>query len=438
MNKTLLKNARIIDPFGEKEFIENGYLTLAGEVIETVGAGGYRGPDCGQVIDLEGKTVLPGMIDAHTHLYSALALGMPPPAKYPANFVEILEEIWWKLDRALDDESNRASFEAGLLECLRAGVTTVFDHHSSQNCIAGSLDLLAETANRFGVGVSSSFEITDRNGSPGFEAGLTENLRSIRKYSGNTAVVPLMGLHASFTLSDDSLRKIGETMQGLATGIHVHAAEDVCDQEDVIGRGYRSVISRLNKFGLLNEKSLVVHGLYLNKKDLEVLKDRGSVLVHCPSSNANNHVGIIESSPVRMLKGALGTDGMQANMLSESKEGSLIRSSQFAESDSGIDYLRLLFKHNPDLAGRFFHRKIGHLAPGYQADLAVYDYRERSALNAGNYSGHLLYGLDRPSDVITRGKFRIKNGGFTDFDEPKIRANSVRQSKRLWQKMLEM
>lgn len=437
MERTLLTNARIIDPFGGQDFIENGYIAISDEVIESVGEGKYTGTDCYQVIDLNGKTVLPGMINAHTHLYSSLALGMPPPRKSPKNFIEILEQVWWKLDRALDEETNHASFEAGMLECLRAGVTTVFDHHSSQHCIGGSLEMSAAIAEKFGINLSPAFEITDRNGKKVFKAALKENFDFFASCTDNLHIEPLIGLHASFTLSDDSLQKAGENLQKLNAGMHIHVAEDIFDQEDGKHRGYRSVIDRLNKFGLLNENSIVVHGLYLDEEDHRILKQIGTIFVHCPTSNANNRVGIIGSSAVAKVRAGLGTDGMQANMLKEAKEGSFIRSSHLSGGETGIDYLRLLFKHNPDLASRIFRRKIGHIAPGCQADLAIYDYRERSALNKSNYGGHLLFGLGKPSDVISRGKFRIMGGEFVDLNEKRIRANSVKQSKRLWQKMQE-
>nr|MBC8278749.1 amidohydrolase family protein [FCB group bacterium] len=387
--------------------------------------------------DLNVKAVPPGMINAHTPLYSSLALGMRPPEKPPANFVGILEEIWWKLDRALDEESNHASFEAGMTACLRAGVTTVFDHHSSQEWIGGSLEMSAAVAEEFGINLSPAFEITDRNGRKGFEAGLEENIDFLSGNADNHHIKPLLGMHASFTLSDESLRIIAERIKDSGAGIHIHAAEDAFDQEDAERRGYRSVIGRLNKFGLLNENSIVVHGLYFDEEDHRILEQTKTMLVHCPTSNANNRVGIIGSSAVAKVRAGLGTDGMQANMLKEAKEGSFIRSSHLSGGETGIDYLRLLFKHNPDLASRIFRRKIGHIAPGCQADLAIYDYRERSALNKSNYGGHLLFGLGKPSDVISRGKFRIMGGEFVDLNEKRIRANSVKQSKRLWQKMQE-
>ncbi|MEE9574239.1 MAG: amidohydrolase family protein, partial [Candidatus Neomarinimicrobiota bacterium] len=204
----LLINARIIDPFGEIEYVENGYLLIEDETILKIGVGTAPNMVVDGIIDLHGKTVLPGMINTHTHLYSTLAMGMPPPKKIPSNFVEILNEVWWKLDLALDEESTKVSFEAGLLECLRSGVTTVFDHHSSPNFTEGSLELLVDTAEIFGQNISVAFETTNRNSIEKFNTGLQENIDSFNRFKNNPYVHPLIGLHASFTLSDESLKII--------------------------------------------------------------------------------------------------------------------------------------------------------------------------------------------------------------------------------------
>jgi len=188
----LFTNARVIDPFGETGYIENGYILVEDEIIVEIGTGSAFNISADETIDLNGKTVLPGMINAHTHLYSALAMGMPSPKNIPTNFVEKLQEIWWKLDLALDEESTSASFEAGLMECLKFGVTTVFDHHSSPNYTNASLELLVDTAERFGQNISIAFETTNRNGDEFFTSGLSENIRAFEKFNNNKYVHPLI------------------------------------------------------------------------------------------------------------------------------------------------------------------------------------------------------------------------------------------------------
>lgn len=433
--KTLLTNCRILNPCGKTGFVENGSILIENGIIKAIGHIDTAIP-VDEHIGLNGKTVLPGMINAHAHLYSALAVGMPFPKGNPANFTEVLEQVWWILDRALDKDSTRASFEAGLLDHLRHGVTTVIDHHSSQNYVAGSLQLLGETAKQFGMNISGAFEMTDRNGTQTFQESLAENIRFHNSHNHSETVRPLIGLHASFTLSDESLRHIVHQLQHVSDwGIHVHTAEDRADQIDAEKRGYSSVIQRLDSFGLLNENSLVIHGVHFKPEDVKIIKRTGAMLVHNPSSNANNRVGMTSLGIIEKLKAGLGTDGMQGNMLAEAREGTLIRSSHLPGGAASVNYAELLFGNNPAVATKLFNRKIGKLDPGYSADLAIFDYRPRTSFTIDNWVGHILFGLEKPSDVITAGQFRIRDYKFIGIPETEILNNAQCQSKRLWDKM---
>jgi len=432
----LLTNGRIANPGSEPSLIDYGFIAIKDGLIAAVGNEPPQGlVDC-EIVDLAGKLVLPGMINAHTHLYSALALGMPWPVVPPQNFIEKLQKIWWPLDRALDEDSTRASFEAGLLECIRNGVTTVIDHHSSQNFISGSLEILAEVAGAMGMNVAAAFEITDRNGSAGFEAGLRENLEFFKRYQNHSAVRPLIGLHASFTLSDQSLATIRQAMPDVVNwGIHIHVSEDQADEVDARNRGYRSVIDRLSKFDLINENSLIIHGIHTLPEDVEILTEAGAMLVHNPTSNANNRVGILSADTINKLKGGLGTDGMQANLLKEAKEGTLIRSHSLPGGADNLDYIKLLFDHNPKIATKLFGRTLGKIQVGGAADLAIYDYSPRTELSPDNLNGHLLFGIEQPSDVICGGKYQIRDNKLLNQNEAEIKSAARIQSLKLWHKM---
>jgi putative selenium metabolism protein SsnA len=439
MSAILLTNIAIINPFSNPRYLPNGYLLINDNIIEKIGTG-YPGSEtinekeC-TILNLAGKTILPGMINFHTHLYSSLALGMPAPAETPTNFREILKQVWWKLDYALDKNLTELSYQIGLVECLRHGVTTVIDHHSSQNFIDGSLQLLADTAERLGVNIGLAFETTDRNGKERFERGVDENLSTIEKYQSHQNIWPLFGMHASFTLSDESLAIIRDKQQeNSKSGIHIHVSEDKWDEDDARQRGYRSVIQRLASFDLINEDSLIVHGLHMIPEDLVTLSESNAVLIHNPSSNANNAVGILPSSTLKKLNPGLGTDGRQASMLREVNEGTLIRN---ASTELPTNYLELLFKNNPSYIEKLFHQKIGILKPGYCADLAIYDYHPKTEISSSNCMKHVQFGLGVPTDVMTSGQFRIRNNNFVDIDEDAILHEGQNAAPILWKKMLD-
>ncbi len=432
----ILANLRIISPFATNDFIENGYIVITGDKISAVGSGNPPETNVYEICDMNGKTALPGMINAHTHLYSTLALGMPAPVDSPTNFIEKLERVWWPLDCALDVDSIDASFSAGLIECLRNGVTTVIDHHSSPNSATGSLELLAQAAEKLNMNVAVAFELTDRNGPRLFQAGLEENLDFFQRYCDHPVIRPLIGLHASFTLSDESLSTIRESLRDISGwGIHIHVAEDLADHTDAVNRGYRSVIDRLNHFGLINEHSLIVHGIHMLPEDVELLVELGVSLVHNPTSNANNRVGVLSAATINALSAGLGTDGMQAGLLKEAKEGTLIRSNGLPGGAPNVDYLQLLFENNSRIAGKLFTSSLGRIQPGDRADLVLFDYQSRTKISEANYGAHLMFGFDRPSDVICGGKFQIKDNNFLNVVEAEIRSTARIQSQKLWHKM---
>ncbi|MBT3251570.1 MAG: amidohydrolase family protein [Candidatus Marinimicrobia bacterium] len=436
MSKTLFKNLTIINPIGESKLNLNTSIVSEDGIITEIGSQHSDLSNYQSVFDMGGKYVLPGMINAHNHLYSSLALGMPAPRIKPVNFVEKLQQVWWKLDLALDDASTHASFQVGLMSALESGVTTIMDHHSSQNYIDGSIDHLVKVADKFGIRIGTAIETSDRNGKKIFESALQENINSIEKYRSNPFVHPMMGLHASFTLSDNSLSTICNHLNEIDNpGIHIHVAEDRADHKDAVKRGYRSVIDRLNSAGIINKDSLLIHGIHLEPEDIEIIKSKGAFLVHCPTSNAGNRVGKLSAKTLGILPVALGTDGKQANMLNEVNQAEIIRSSHLKGPDKNIDYPNLLFNNNSEMVSRLFNQKIGRIEIGYQADLVMYEYNPNTELNESNIMSHVFGGFASPSDVITRGKFRIRDFEFVDINKEDVLANACQESVKLWKKI---
>ena len=439
MSKTLFKNLTIVNPNSESSLNRNTSIVCDDGIITEIGSQHSDLSNYHNVFDMNGKFVLPGMINAHNHLYSSLAMGMPAPRIKPVNFVEKLQQVWWKLDLALDKASTHASFQVGLMSALQSGVTTIMDHHSSQNYIDGSIDHLVEVADKFGIRIGTAFETSDRNGKNTFESALQENINSIEKHRSNPFVHPMMGLHASFTLSDKSLNVICNRLQEIDNpGIHIHVAEDRADHEDAVKRGYRSVIDRLNKAGVITKDSLLIHGIHLEPEDLEIIKHKGAHLVHCPTSNAGNRVGNISAQTLGRLPVALGTDGKQANMINEINQAEIIRSSHLKGQDNNINYPNMLFNHNSELISRLFNQKIGRIEVGYQADLVMYEYNPTTELKESNIMSHVFGGFPSPSDVITRGRFQIKDTKFVNINIEDILENSRQESQKLWKKIQQI
>ena len=236
-----------------------------------------------------------GLVCAHHHLYSALARGMPAPPRVPTGFREILELIWWRLDCALDLDIIEWSAKLGALEALERGCTAIIDHHESPNAVEGSLSVIAVACAEVGVRVSTAYGVTDRHGPEGARRGLDENDRYLA--AGGRGMV---GVHAAFTCTDDTLAAAAELATKHGVGVHIHVAEGPDDSD---------AADRIRD--LTRDDWLIVHGVHL-------ADDHGlsGTIVHNPRSNMNNAVGY--SRPARFTNPvALGTDGIGADMLDE-------------------------------------------------------------------------------------------------------------------------
>jgi len=254
-----------------------------------------------------------GQLNAHTHLYSGLAaFGMPRPET--ASFREILEKIWWRLDRALDERSLRAAARLYVAEALQLGTTALIDHHESPNFIEGSLDVLADVCQELGMRALLCYGATERNFGRGEAVrGLRECARFIRS-NRRPLVRGAVGLHASFTVSDDTIREAGDLCRELGVRLHVHVAEDLCDVRDAQQRGYASPLQRLYALGALVPGSILAHGVHLIAEDIRIADDLALWIVENPRSNAANRVG---RPPLYAAHAALGTDGFPSDLQAE-------------------------------------------------------------------------------------------------------------------------
>ncbi len=271
-------------------------------------------------IDGTGKLAVPGLINAHTHLYSSLARGMPISPFHPTSFTQILEQLWWKLDKALDPESIRASALVGAMEAARCGVTALIDHHASPNAIPGSLDLVKEeVCDRLGLRGAFCYELSDRDGPEQSAQGIDENLRFLGAIdNANPLCSGQFGLHASFTIEEETIECVASRIPD-GVGVHIHVAEGPEDEVQCQERHGVRIAQRLDRFGLLRPTSILAHCLHIDEAEKDLVAERDAIVVHNPRSNMNNAVGLFDMPGFleRGILTGLGTDGLGANMLAE-------------------------------------------------------------------------------------------------------------------------
>jgi cytosine/adenosine deaminase-related metal-dependent hydrolase len=445
-------------------------------------------------VDAEGMIIMPGMLCAHTHFYSAFARGMAVPGKPPKNFLEILERLWWRLDRLLTLEDIRASAETFLVDAIRNGTTCVIDHHASPNAVDGSLDAIADAVARAGIRACLAYEVSDRDGPEAMRAGMRENERFIRAHlpsrrpvpegerrkaqsvirSTGRAAIPgrgpgtpqgaipppslaanggegqlagCFGLHASFTLSPHTLEACAASGATLGVGFHIHVAEDRADEEDSLAKYSMRTVERLEQAGILGPCSIAAHCVHVNDDEIGRLAATGTNAVHNARSNMNNAVG---AAPVVELDAAgvrvgLGNDGFSMNMFQEIKAAYLMpRLAQRDPQAMGADTLvRLAFAHNAQIARAVFAPfapempTLGALAPGAAADLILLDYAPPTPLTAENFPWHLVFGIDgtHVHSTMVAGRWLMRNRALLTLDEERITTESRRLAAALWRRM---
>ena len=292
----LITHGQVFTLGHRNELISDGALYIEGDTITDIGstaALAARYP-AAEKLDAGGKLVLPASICGHTHFYGAFARGMAIPGVPATNFVEILERLWWKLDRALLWDDVRYSALVCLVDAIRHGCTTLIDHHASPNAIEGSLDIIADAVKQTGLRASLCYEVTDRNGKAGAKAGIAENVRFIKRcrQARDPQLAASFGLHAAFTVSNDTLEDSRDAVEGLNTGFHIHVAEDKADEDYSLREYNQRVIERLNKFGILGPRSIAVHCVHLDEFEKDILHETRTWVTHQPRSNMNNAVGL--------------------------------------------------------------------------------------------------------------------------------------------------
>lgn len=441
----LIKNCSLITWGKPNQILYNHSIRIEADRIAEIGPSEQLLPlEHEEVLDAKGQFVLPGNICAHTHFYSAFSRGMAIPGAAPKAFPEILDKLWWPLDRALDLEDVRYSALTSLVNAVRHGTTTLIDHHASPNAIAGSLDVIAESILEAGVRASLCYEVTDRNGLDQAEAGIQENLRFIRLVDGTPqwqgVLSALFGLHASLTLSDETLATCRDLTPDSA-GFHVHVAEHFSDEDDSLAKAGTRVVDRLAKFGILGPKTIAVHCVHVDQREANLLAESGAWVTHQPRSNMNNAVGMaaVESMMRAGIKVCLGNDGFSNAMWEEWKAAYLAHKLWHHDPRrmGGYDVVQMAVYNNAELvASQFGGLRAGEIAPGAAADLMLVDYQPITPLSAGNLPWHILFGFNESliATTIARGRVLMRNRELLTLDEEKIANEARKRAAVVWKR----
>lgn len=441
----IIGNGRLITRDNKQPYFENGAVVVEDNVI--VEAGQFNAikakyPEA-EFVDAKGKLIMPGMINTHHHIYSAFARGMAlKNAKPMTNFDEILEGLWWRVDKVLNLEDVMYSAYTTYIDSIKNGVTTVFDHHASQNDIATSLFTIGDVAKKLGIRTSLCYEVTDRDGEERTNNAIKENVDFI-KYANNDSsdmLKGMLGLHASFTVSDKTLEKCVTEMGSLDAGYHVHTAEGIGDVHACLKEHGKRVVNRFLDAGILGKKTICVHGIHINKQEMEIIRDTNTMMVHNPESNMGNAVGcapILKVLENGILLG-LGTDGYTSDMFESYKVGNILHKHSLCDPTVAWGEIpQMLFENNRNIAGRFFKKPVGILEKGAYADIILVDYDPLTPMDENNVNGHLLFGVMGRNVVSTmiNGKFVMKDRELVNIDEKAIFNKSREVAQKFWNRI---
>jgi putative selenium metabolism protein SsnA len=437
----LITNGKVITRDDANPYIGDGAVAISGQTIAEVGDSvrlKQKYPDA-EIIDAKGKLVMPGFINAHMHYYSTFARGLNLGGKPATTFGEVLRGLWWRLDKLLTLDDVYYSAVGPMIDEVRMGVTSAIDHHASPYAVRGSLFKIAEAAELTGIRSNLCYETSDRDGETIADEGIAENIEFVKHCQSkkDDMLKGLVGMHAQMTISDKTLDKIVSETEAIGAGYHIHAAEGMEDVFDALAKYDLRVIERLNKFGVLSDKSIAVHCVHITDEELDMLHGSGVAVVHNPESNMTNAVGV---SPVLKMieKGVLvgmGTDGYTADMTESLKAThALHKHAAGVPSVGWPEPPQMLFENNRTIMNRFIDGSVGALKSGYLADVILVDYIPPTPLNADTIASHILFGVSGKSvsTTIINGRIIMKDRELINIDEEKLMADSRQKAAELW------
>lgn len=444
MTKSLLiKNGTVITLGVKNRFIENGAILVEDKLIKKIGkTSDFKNFDKSvEVIDAKGKLIMPGFINQHMHFYSTFARGIMPKQPAAQNFVEILEKLWWPLDETLNEKDIYYSTIVPVINGIKGGTTTFFDHHESQGIQAGIMDTIEKAVREVGARANLALGISDRYGKG--KAGIKENIRFVEKINKHKKaekdelITAMFGIHALMTVNEKSLTESTQAAKDLGVGFHIHCAEDISDQVVNKDRYGKTVIQRLHDAGGLSDKTTAIHCIHLTDQEMDLVSSTNTAVVHIPQSNMNNAVGvanILKMLDKKILVG-LGTDGMSPCMQADVRTANILHKLNCKDSRVFFcESCQLLLENNAKISNRFFSKKIGALEEGSYADIILVDYIAPTPLAENTFFGHFLFGICEAGvhTTIVNGKVLMQDGKLLHLDEEKIFAESRKQAQNFW------
>ena len=439
----LIGNGKLLTRDDNNTFIQDGCVCVDGTTIVDTGTTEQmkKKYDTAEFVDARKGLIMPGMINTHHHIYSAFARGLSIKGFNPKGFGDILEGMWWTIDRLLTLEDTKYSAYTTYLDSIKNGVTTVFDHHASYGNIEGSLIQISDAAKELGVRTSLCYEVSDRDGQEKMKQAVNENVEFMKKVKKDSQDMQkgMMGLHASFTLSNKTLEYCAENMPYDA-GYHVHTAEGITDVYDCLKEHNKRIVNRFFDFNILGKKTIAVHCIHTNNGEMDLLKHTDTMVVHNPESNMGNAVGC---APVLELvkKGitlGLGTDGYTSDMFESMKVANILQKHHNCDPTVAWGEVPLmLFENNAKIANRFFEKPLGVIKKGAYADIIVVDYDPLTPLDGDNANSHILFGVSGRCVTTTmiNGKVLMKDREIIGVDCEKIMTKSRELSSKLWNKI---
>jgi putative selenium metabolism protein SsnA len=441
----LITNATVVTCEQPNRVLANHAVYVSGDHVQELGPSSRleKAHPKSRRLDARGQLLLPGSICAHTHLHRHFGRGLIPGGPPPADFGQLLERLWRPMERGLLEEDIRYSALAGLIDAIRSGTTTLFDHHSSPSAVDGSLDVIADAVERSGLRAVLCYAVTDQDGRDAADSGIRENVRFLKRVEaqGSPRLAAMFGLKESLTLSGATLQACRAAAPADA-GFHVIVAEREADEFDCLDRTGMRVVDRLHNQDILSPKALAAQCVHIDAMESMLLQQTGTWVSHQPRSNMRHAVGTspVESMMRSGVRVCLGTDGLSFDMWDEwraARAAQRIARSGIRHMD-GQHISRMALENGGALASLYFPAApVGRIVQGAAADLILVDYRPSTPTDATNIEEHITDGFHAGmvTTTMVAGKFLMKDRQLMTLDEEEITARARELAPRVWKRI---